>query len=39
MNWFLGGLLAWLVGWAVLEHWLRQRRLKRDKFADYNEGR
>lgn len=39
MYWFLGGLLVWVIGWALLEHWVAQRRLKRDKYADLNEGR
>ncbi len=35
--WFLVAIIAWVVTWAVLETLVARRRLKRDKYADYNE--
>lgn len=38
-EWFLLALSAWAVIWAVLEKLAYERRRKRDKYADLNEGR
>lgn len=37
--WFLRAIAIWFVAWAALEHLRYRRRLKRDKYADLNEGR
>ena len=39
MTWFLGGLMALVVGWAIRDKWREMRRQQRDKYAEYNEGR
>jgi len=37
MNWFLGGLLVWVIGGAALEHWRMVRRQKRDPYWSVND--
>lgn len=38
-QWFLLVLGAWALIWAVLEKLAYERRRKRDKYIDLNEGR